>query len=400
MLLPFSLRTTPTRGRPTVEVNVEEVEYLRSLRFSWTKIAAILGISRRTLYRRLQEWNLPLDINYSVISDTDLDRLVTEVKRDNPTCGEVLTMSNLHIRGIRIQRSRLRASLHRMDPQAICLRQRETVRRRTYSVEAPNSLWHIDGNHKLIRWKLVVHGGIDGKTRTIVFLSCASNNFASTVLHQFQNAVSRFGVPDRVRTDKGGENVRVWQLMIHIHVSPSAVIAGSSTHNVRIERLWRDMYRCVSGHYYELFYTLEEQQLLNPLNDTDLYCLHYVFIPRISKHLLDFSESWNHHSLSSEHNHTPYQLMLLGLRDRPSQAQLSFTSSAAQPLPPHLTTTQHVEVPRSNFNPCSSLLSQLGQNVNPLEECSDFGRGLYITAVRIVGQHLQSVNNCNCELVN
>ena len=40
-----------------------------------------------------------------------------------------------------------------------------------------------------------------------------------------------------------------------------------------------DMYRCVSGHYYELFYTLEEQQLLNPLNDTDLYCLHYVFLP-------------------------------------------------------------------------------------------------------------------------
>ena len=114
---------------------------------------------------------------------------MTEVKRDNPTCGEVLTMSNLLIRGIRIQRSRLRASLHRVDPQAICLRQRETVRRRTYSVEAPNSLWHIDGNHQLIRWKIVVHGGIDGKTRTIVFLSCASNNFASTVLHQFQNAV-------------------------------------------------------------------------------------------------------------------------------------------------------------------------------------------------------------------
>ena len=71
-------RTTPTHGQPTVEV----VEYLRSLRFNWTKIATILGISRRTLYRRLQEWNLPLDINYSVISDSDLDRLVAEVKRE------------------------------------------------------------------------------------------------------------------------------------------------------------------------------------------------------------------------------------------------------------------------------------------------------------------------------
>ena len=132
------------------------------------------------------------------------------------------------------------------------------------------------------------------------YLNCATNNCASTVLHQFQNAMSIFGVPDRVRTDKGGENVGVWRLMIHVHASPSAVIAGSSTHNVRIERLWRDMFRCVSGHYYELFYALEEQQLLNPLNDTDLYCLHYVFLPRINKHLQDFSESWTttHYQLS------------------------------------------------------------------------------------------------------
>ena len=39
-------------------------------------------------------------------------------------------------------------------------------------------------------------------------------------------------------------------------------------------------------------------------------------------------------------------------------------------------------------------------NLNPLQDSSDFGRGVYITAVHIVGQHLQSVNNCNCELVD
>ena len=70
-----------------------------------------------------------------------------------------------------------------------------------YSVEGPNSVWHIDGNHKLIRWKIVAHGGIDGKTRTIVFLSCASNNCASTVLLQFNQAVSTFRSPDRVHTE-------------------------------------------------------------------------------------------------------------------------------------------------------------------------------------------------------
>ena len=73
------LRST-TPGHPPVEVSMEEVEYLRSLRFSWTKIAEIIGISRRTLYRRLDEWNLPQDIHYSEITDNDLDTLVREVK--------------------------------------------------------------------------------------------------------------------------------------------------------------------------------------------------------------------------------------------------------------------------------------------------------------------------------
>ena len=78
-----------------------------------------------------------------------------------------------------------------------------------------------------------------------------------------------WGIPGGVHSDKGGENVDdiVWRFMMHIHGSPSVVIAGSSTHNERIERLWRDLFCCVSGHYYELFYKLEEQELLNPLNE-------------------------------------------------------------------------------------------------------------------------------------
>lgn len=49
-------------GRPTIEVDVCDIEYLRSLRFSWTKIANILGISRSTLYRRLSEEEISDDV--------------------------------------------------------------------------------------------------------------------------------------------------------------------------------------------------------------------------------------------------------------------------------------------------------------------------------------------------
>lgn len=40
---------------------------------------------------------------------------------------------------------------------------------------------YTDGNHKLIRWRMVVHGGIDGYTRMIIYLGCSTNNQATTV---------------------------------------------------------------------------------------------------------------------------------------------------------------------------------------------------------------------------
>ena len=59
------------------------------------------------------------------------------------------------------------------------------------------------------RWRLVVHGAIDGFSRFIVYLHCSGNNKSQTVLQLFDNAVKDFGLPDRVRSDRGGENIKV-----------------------------------------------------------------------------------------------------------------------------------------------------------------------------------------------
>lgn len=70
---------------------------------------------------------------------------------------------------------------------------------------------HCDSHHKLIRWRLVTHGAIDGFSHLIVCLTCANNNKAATVVAHFQVGVSKFGLPKQVQSDHGGENIDVWK---------------------------------------------------------------------------------------------------------------------------------------------------------------------------------------------
>ena len=205
----------------------------------------------------------------------------------------------------------MRESVARTDPLRRHVRWHQVVSRRAYSVKRSNSLWHIDGHHSLIRWRFVVHGGIDGFSRMIVFLSCSTNNRALTVYRLFQTATDEYGVPSRVRSDKGGENVLVCQFMVFYRgLGRGSHIAGSSVHNQRIERLWRDVYRCVCCIYHELFHSMEANGILQPDNDLDLFVLHCVFLPRINKSLSEFTRAWNMHPVRTAKNWSPRRIMI------------------------------------------------------------------------------------------
>ena len=82
----------------------------------------------------------------STLADGDLDELILYLRRHYCRAGVTMLHGMLLHLGHRIPRERIRQSLLRIDPVQRVF-ERIRIRRRTYSVPGPNSLWHHDGQH-------------------------------------------------------------------------------------------------------------------------------------------------------------------------------------------------------------------------------------------------------------
>ena len=162
----------------------------------------------------------------------------------------------------------------------------------------------------------MIHAGIDGYSRLPVYCHCSSNNEAQTVLSHFLSAVDTFGLPSRVRCDRGGENTLVGYYMLSHPLRGTdrgSIICGRSVHNQRIEQFWRDVFIGCVSLFYHLFYHLEDAGILNNDDPVHIWCLHFIYLPFINSSLANFVDAWSFHPMSSANGLSPRQLWTQGL---------------------------------------------------------------------------------------
>ena len=201
--------------------------------------------------------------------------------------------------------------------------------------------------------------------------------------------------------DNGVENVLVCDAMIQARgEGRGSFIAGPSTHNQRIERLWRDVFRCMCHFYYYLFYAMESTGILNTDNPIHVFTLHLIFIPRINKALHEFCETFNHHKVRTEGNWSPYKMWANGMfhADNPLAHGLldeeppNIEIYGYDPQGPSPTgSDNHVVIDPVDISHVDLLKSFVLEHLDPLRPSTEMGADIYTEALDLVLQKLEQL---------
>ncbi len=142
-------------GRPGINISCEQLSYFLNYQFSVSDIARTLGVSQSTIFRRMRDYGMYVRRNLPCLSDDELDAKVKEILQEFPNAGYRRVNSQLVVNGLRPSQMQVQESMQRVDSHGVAIRWLRLTPRRQYRVSGPLALWHIDGNHKLIRYTLM-----------------------------------------------------------------------------------------------------------------------------------------------------------------------------------------------------------------------------------------------------
>ena len=196
---------------------------------------------------------------------------------------------------INTSKEKVRVALLEVDPEGVEQRRSRTIQRRSYYTEGPGDVFHIDGNDKLKKWGFAIHGGVDGFSRKILWLTVATtNNEPIAVANLFLNCVRRFLIaPKILRMDNGSENVHCNRLQEFFTGEENRSINAESVRNQRIESFWSRVKRYRTNWWIKLFRTMESEGLYNGELESHQELLLFCFMPVIQRELNDMLSTWN-----------------------------------------------------------------------------------------------------------
>ena len=146
---------------------------------------------------------------------------------------------------------------------------------------------------------------------------------------------------------------------------------------------------------------MENEGILDLSNHTDVFCLHYTFLPRINRALEGFRLGWNHHCLRTEGNKTLYQIWIAGVI---GDAYRGYTA-VKDMLNPDLTVygvgrdstdlcvnddNETVTVLEPKCPLSEDQISILKGEIDPLSNSTNFGVDIYLRTVHCVARILGS----------
>ena len=109
-------------GWPRFVIPRQQLLYLVENHFTVPQMSEMLGVSVRTLHRRLSQYGLSIRSQYSELTDNDLDRLIKSIHDQFPMCGYRQMNGHLLSKGFRIQQWRIRDSQRRICPEGTMIK--------------------------------------------------------------------------------------------------------------------------------------------------------------------------------------------------------------------------------------------------------------------------------------
>lgn len=144
--------------------------------------------------------------------------------------------------------------------------------------------------------------------------------------------------------------------------------------------------RVLSALYKDLFEYLENNELLDSLNEVELFALHYVYLPRINASFAELQWQWNHHGIRTANHKTPLALWHTNVANIPDDAVINEESYGIDydgPIP-EIVTDNNVIVPISNIELSNTQHHHLQQSIDPLEDDGNNGIEHYLKRVNIL----------------